>query len=31
VYEHAMRLVELLRGLGREPSVDLPQIERLSA
>jgi hypothetical protein len=32
VYEHAMRLVELLRGLGREPSVDLlPKTERLSA
>jgi hypothetical protein len=31
VYEHAMQLVELLRGLGREPSVDLPQTERLSA
>jgi hypothetical protein len=31
VCEHAMRLVELLRGLGREPSVALPQTERLSA
>jgi hypothetical protein len=31
VYKHAMRLVELLRGLGREPSVDLPEIERLLA
>jgi hypothetical protein len=31
VYEHAMRLVDLLRGLGREPNVDLPQTERLSA
>jgi hypothetical protein len=31
VYEHAMRLDDLLCGLGREPSVDLPQTERLSA
>jgi hypothetical protein len=31
VYEHAMRLVELLRRLGREPSVDLPEIVRLLA
>jgi hypothetical protein len=31
VYEHTMQLVQLLRGLGREPSVDLPRTERLSA
>jgi len=31
VYEHAMQLVDLLRGLGREPSMDLPKTERLSA
>ena len=31
VYEHAMQLVELLRRLGHEPSMDLPKIERLSA
>lgn len=31
VYEHAMRLVELLRDLGREPSMDLPKTKRLSA
>jgi hypothetical protein len=29
--EHAMQLVELLRRLGHEPSMDLPKIERLSA
>jgi hypothetical protein len=31
VYEHAMQLVELLRGLGHEPSMDLPKTKRLSA
>jgi hypothetical protein len=31
VYEHAMQLVELLRRLGREPSMDLPKTKRLSA
>ena len=31
VYEHAMQLVELLRRLGHEPSMDLPKTKRLSA
>ena len=31
VYEHVMRFIELLRDLGREPSVELPQADRLSA